>query len=35
LLQALWNNINARFGLFALSAFALMVLTFNAARACF
>jgi hypothetical protein len=33
LLQALWNNINARFGLFALSAFALMILTFNAARA--
>jgi hypothetical protein len=35
LLQALWNNINARFGLFTLSAFALMVLTFNAARVFF
>ena len=35
LLQALWNNINARFGLFTLSAFALMALTFNAARALF
>jgi hypothetical protein len=34
-LQALWNNINARFGLFALSAFTLMALTFNAARAVF
>ena len=33
LLQALWNNINARFGLFALSALALMALTVNAARA--
>jgi hypothetical protein len=33
LLQALWNNINARFSLFALSAFVLMALTFNAARA--
>jgi hypothetical protein len=33
LLQALWNNINARFGLFTLSAFALMALTVNAARA--
>jgi hypothetical protein len=32
LLQALWNNINARFGLFTLSALALMVLTVNAAR---
>jgi hypothetical protein len=35
LLQALWNNINARFALFSLSAIALMVLTFNAARALF
>src|SRR3954470_17259243 len=35
LLQALWNNINARFSLFALSAFVLMALTFNAARAAF
>lgn len=35
LLQALWNNINARFGLFTLSAFTLMALTFNAARALF
>ena len=35
LLQALWNNINARFSLFALSAFVLMALTFNAARAVF
>jgi hypothetical protein len=35
LLQALWNNINARFGLFTLSAFALMALTFNAALALF
>jgi hypothetical protein len=35
LLQALWNNINARFALFALSAFTLMALTFNAARAVF
>ena len=34
-LQALWNNINARFSLFALSAFTLMALTFNAARAVF
>ena len=33
LLQALWNNINARFGLFTLSAFALMALTLSAARA--
>jgi hypothetical protein len=33
LLQALWNNINARFTLYALSAFVLMALTFNAARA--
>jgi hypothetical protein len=32
LLQALWNNINARFGLFTLSAFTLMALTLNAAR---
>ena len=35
LLQALWNNINARFSLFALSALTLMVLTFHAARAVF
>jgi len=35
LLQALWNNINARFALFTLSAFALMALTFNAACAAF
>jgi hypothetical protein len=35
LLQALWNNINARFSVFALSAFTLMALTFNAARALF
>src|SRR3954470_23038383 len=35
LLQALWNNIHARFSLFALSAFVLMALTFNAARAAF
>src|SRR3954470_10129602 len=35
LLQALWNNINARFAIFALSAFVLMALTFNAARAAF
>jgi hypothetical protein len=34
-LQALWNNINARFAVFALSAFTLMALTFNAARAAF
>ena len=34
-LQALWNNINARFTLFALSALVLMTLTFNAARAAF
>ena len=33
--QASWNNIRARFGLFALSAFILMALTFNAARALF
>lgn len=35
LLQALWNNINARFALFTLSALTLMALTFNAARAVF
>lgn len=35
LLQALWNNINARFALFVLSAFTLMAMTFNAARAVF
>jgi len=33
LLQSLWNNINARFTVFSLSAFTLMALTFNAARA--
>lgn len=32
-LQALWNNITARFAVFSLSAFTLMILTFNAARA--
>ena len=31
LLQALWNNIHARFAVFTLSAFTLMALTFNAA----
>lgn len=35
LLQALWNNINARFSLFVLSSSVLMVLTFNAARTVF
>ncbi|HEX2669257.1 MAG TPA: MAPEG family protein, partial [Polyangiaceae bacterium] len=35
LLQALWNNINARFSVFTLSAFTLMALTFNAARSVF
>jgi len=35
LLQSLWNNINARFTVFSLSAFTLMALTFNAARALF
>lgn len=35
LLQALWNNINARFSVFALSTLSLMALTFNAARAVF
>ena len=35
LLQALLNNINARFSLFALSAFVLMALTFNAGRVVF
>ncbi len=35
LLQAVWNNIRARFGVFALCSFTLMVLTFNAARALF
>jgi len=34
-LQALWNNITARFSVFALSAFTLMALTVNAARAVF
>ena len=33
--QALWNNVTARFALFALSSFVLMALTFNAARAAF
>ncbi len=33
--QALVNNIRVRFALFALSAFTLMALTFNAARALF
>ncbi len=33
LLQALWNKITVRFAVFALSAFTLMALTFNAARA--
>ncbi len=32
LLQALWNNIRARFGVFALCSLTLMALTFNAAR---
>jgi len=35
LLQALWNNIRARFALFVLSGIALIALTFNAARALF
>ena len=35
LLQSLWNNINARFGLFALSSLTVMAMTFNAARAVF
>jgi hypothetical protein len=35
LLQSLWNNVTARFAVFALSAFALMALTFNAACAVF
>ena len=35
LLQSLWNNIHARFTVFSLSAFTLMALTFNAARAFF
>ena len=35
LLQALWNNVTARFALFVLSSFILMALTFNAARAVF
>ena len=35
LLQALWNNITARFGLFVLSTFVLMTLTYNAACAVF
>ena len=33
--QALWNYINVRFTVFALSAFTLMALTYNAARAVF
>jgi len=32
-LQTLWNNITARFAVFSLSAFTLMILTINAARA--
>ena len=35
LVQALWNKINVRFLVFALSALTLMALTFNAARALF
>lgn len=35
LLQALWNNISARFSVFSLSAFTLMALTVNAARSVF
>jgi hypothetical protein len=35
LVQALWNNIKARFSLFALSTIPLLALTFNAARALF
>ena len=35
LLQALWNNINARFALFATSSLVLMALTVNAALAVF
>jgi len=35
LLQALWNNINARFAVFALSAFTLMALTVSAVRFAF
>jgi hypothetical protein len=35
LLQALWNNINARFALFATSSLVLMVLTLKAALAAF
>jgi hypothetical protein len=35
LLQALWNNINARFAVFATSSIVLMALTVNAALAVF
>ncbi len=35
LLQALWNNIKARFTVFTLSAFTLMALTIQAAREVF
>ena len=35
LVQALWNKISVRFLVFALSAFTMMALTFNAARALF
>lgn len=35
LLQALWNDISARFTLFVLSSIVLMALTFNAARLVF
>jgi len=35
MLQALWNNIRARFTLFVLSSIVLMALTFNAARLVF
>ena len=35
LLQALWNNINARFALFATSSLVLMALTVQAALAVF
>jgi hypothetical protein len=35
LVQALWNKISVRFVVFALSAFTLMALTFNAACALF
>jgi len=35
LVQTLWNNIHARFGVFVLSTLALMALTFRAALAVF